>query len=40
MSKTTTMETVDGRKSVWPLLIAIALAVFGVSAMLIVNHAL
>jgi hypothetical protein len=40
MSKTTTMETVDGRKSVWPLLIAIALAVFGVSAMLIVDHVL
>jgi hypothetical protein len=40
MSKTTTMETVDGRKSVWPLLIAIALAVFGGGALLIVDHAL
>jgi hypothetical protein len=40
MSKTTTMETVDGRKSVWPLLIAIAVAVFGVSAMLLVDHGL
>jgi hypothetical protein len=40
MSKTTTMEMVDGRKSVWPLLIAIALAIFGVGAMVIVDHAL
>jgi hypothetical protein len=40
MSKTTTMETVDGRKSVWPMLIAIAVPVFGVRAMLLVDHGL
>jgi hypothetical protein len=38
MRKMTTIETVDGRKSVWPLLIAIAVAVFGLCTMLIVDH--
>jgi hypothetical protein len=30
----------DGRRSVWPLLITIAVAVFGVCSMLIVDHGL
>jgi hypothetical protein len=40
MSKTITVETEDGRRSVWPLLITIAVAVFGVCSMLIVDHGL
>jgi hypothetical protein len=40
MSKTTTIETVDGRRSVWPLVIAIAVAVFGLCTMLLVDHVL
>ena len=38
MSMTTTVETEDGRRSAWPLWITIAVAVFGVCAMLIVDH--
>jgi hypothetical protein len=40
MSKTTTIETVDGRRSVWPLLITIAVAVLGLGSMFIFDHAL
>jgi hypothetical protein len=40
MSKATTVETEDGRRSAWPLLITIAVGVFGVCSMLIVDHGL
>jgi hypothetical protein len=40
MSKATTIGTVDGRRSVWPLVIAIAVAVLGVIGMLIFDHGL
>jgi hypothetical protein len=40
MSKTTTIETVDGRKSIWPLLITIAVAMLGLCSMLIFDHGL
>jgi hypothetical protein len=38
MSKTATVETEDGRRSVWPLFITVAVAVLGVCSMLIVDH--
>jgi hypothetical protein len=38
MSKATTVGTADGRRSVWPLLTAIAVAVVGVSALLFFDH--
>jgi hypothetical protein len=40
MSKATTIETVDGRRSVWPLLITIAVAIIGLCSMLIFDHGL
>jgi hypothetical protein len=40
MSKATTIGTADGRRSVWPLVIAIAVAVIGVCSMLIFDHGL
>jgi hypothetical protein len=40
MSKATTIETVDGRRSVWPLVITIAVAVLGLCSMLIFDHGL
>jgi hypothetical protein len=40
MSKTITIETVDGRKSIWPLLITIAVAMLGLCSMLIFDHGL
>ena len=40
MSKAPTIQTIDGRRSVWPLLIAIAVAALGVSGMLIFDHGL
>jgi len=40
MSKATTIGTADGRRSVWPLLIAIAVAALGLSGMLIFDHGL
>jgi hypothetical protein len=38
MSKTATIGTEDRRRSVWPLLIAIVVAVIGVSALLFFDH--
>jgi hypothetical protein len=40
MRKTETVETEDGSRSVWPLLITIAVAAFGVCSMLVVDHGL
>jgi len=40
MSKPTTVETEDGRRSVWPLSITIPVSVFGICSMLIVDHGL
>jgi hypothetical protein len=40
MSKATTIETENGRRSVWPILIAIAVAVFGLSSMIVFDHGL
>jgi hypothetical protein len=40
MSKATTIETADGRRSVWPLVITIAVAVLGLCTMLIFDHGL
>jgi hypothetical protein len=40
MSKSTTKGTADGRRSVWPLVIAIVAAVLGLCSMLIFDHGL
>jgi hypothetical protein len=40
MSKATTIETERGRRSVWPLLITIAVAMLGLCSMLIFDHGL